>query len=279
MTQEDYYRTLGVGKEASQKTIKEVYRKLALQYHPDKNRGAPEALAKMKEINEAYAVLSDPEKRRRYDALKEEYGSYAYDRFKQRYSEQDIFKGSDINQVFEEMARAFGIRGFGEVFEECYGPGCRTFEFKRPGFFGKGFIFVGPMHRRERGGVDQTGGSVPPQITPGVFGKITGHLLKKMLGLREGEKGKDLFDVISIDPLRTQEGGKFRYIHRKKSKELVVTVPMGLREGQKIRLKGMGEEGKHGGEPGDLYLKVRFKKSLIQRGREVFKSLQSALWK
>ena len=122
MNQGDYYQILEVDRNVTPQTIKEAYRRLAFQYHPDRNRGNPSAVEKMKEINEAYAVLFDPRKRRDYDTLREQYGPYGYDRFKQSYSEQDIFRGSDINQIFEEMARAFGFRSFDEIFKESYSP-------------------------------------------------------------------------------------------------------------------------------------------------------------
>ena len=80
--QEDYYQILGVEREAIPQKIKEAYRKLAFQYHPDNNRGNPAALEKMKKVNEAYAVLSDPRKKESYDALSQEYGPFAYDRFR-----------------------------------------------------------------------------------------------------------------------------------------------------------------------------------------------------
>jgi DnaJ-class molecular chaperone len=265
MNQKDYYQILEVEKEASPQKIKEAYRRLAFQYHPDRNKGNPSAVEKMKEINEAYAVLSDPKKRRDYNTFHEQYGPYGYDRFKQTYSEQDIFRGSDINQIFEEMARAFGFRGFEEVFRESYGQGVHTFEFRRPGVFGKGFIFFGPgfgrSHRRE----------IPAssEILPGVSGKFVRYLLKKTLGMKEPVRGKDLEDVIYLDPRQALEGAKGKYLHRKRSKELIITVPSGMKEGQKIRLKGMGEPGKEGGEPGDLYLKVKIKKPLLQRVREL----------
>jgi DnaJ-class molecular chaperone len=265
MIQKDYYQILEVEKEASSQKIKEAYRRLALQYHPDRNKGNPSAVEKMKEINEAYAVLSDPKKRSDYNSFHEQYGPYGYDRFKQTYSEQDIFRGSDINQIFEEMARAFGFRGFEEVFRESYGQGVHTFEFRRPGVSGRGFIFFGPgFGRRDRQQI-----TVPSEILPGVAGKLVRYLFKKTLGVKEPVKGKDLEDVIYLDPRQALEGARGRYLHRKRSKELIVSVPPGMKEGQKIRLKGMGELGKEGGQPGDLYLKVRIKKPFLQRVREL----------
>lgn len=267
MNKRDYYEILGVDRNATPKAIKEAYRRLAFQYHPDRNRGNPSAVEKMKEINEAYVVLSDPKKRRDYDTFQEKYGPYGYDRFKQSYSEQDIFRGSDINQIFEEMASAFGFRSFDEVFRDSYGQGYRTFEFRRPGVFGRGFIFFGPgFGRRYHQEIPFSS-----EVFPGYLGKFTRYLLKKMLGMREPGRGKDLDDVIYLDPRQAQEGAKGRYFHRKRSKELIITIPPGIKEGQKIRLKGMGKEGRDGGEPGDLYLKVKIKKPLLQRLREILK--------
>lgn len=267
MSQGDYYQILSIDRNATPHTIKEAYRKLAFQYHPDRNKGNPWAVEKMKEINEAYAVLSDPRKRRDYDTLREQYGPYGYDRFKQSYSEHDIFRGSDINQIFEEMARAFGFRGSDEVFRESYGQGYRTFEFRRPGVFGRGFIFFGPGYRRTY----QAEVRPSSEILPGYLGKFTRYLLKNMLGIKEPKRGKDWHDVISFDPLQAQEGGKIKYLHRRRSKELIVTIPPGIREGQKIRLKGMGADGKDGGEPGDLYLSVQIRKPLFQKVRDFLK--------
>ena len=267
MGQKDFYETLGVGQNSSQQEIKEAYRKRAFQYHPDQNKEDPSAVEKMKEINEAYAVLSDSKKRKDYDFTRDQYGSYSYDRFRQSYSEEDIFRGSDINQIFEEMAKAFGFRGFDEVFRESYGQGYRTFEFRRHGVFGRGFIFFGPGLGRKKHG-EIPGSS---QALPGFAGKLARYLLKGTLGLKEPVKGKDLEDTIYLSPQRALEGGKGRYHHRKRSKELMVTLPPAMKEGQKIRLKGMGKEGKDGGEPGDLYLHVKIRKSLLQRLREVLR--------
>jgi DnaJ-class molecular chaperone len=264
---QDYYQILGVDKSATSQTIKEAYRRLAFQYHPDRNKGIPSAVEKMKEINEAYAVLSDPKKKRDYDMLREQYGPHGYDRFKRSYSEKDIFRGSDIEQIFEEMARAFGLRSFDEVFRESYGRGYRTFEFRRPGVFGRGFIFFGPGGRRVYSSETPTSF----KTLPGHLGRFTQILLKKIQGLREPRSGKNWEDVIYLTPQQAREGARGRYNHRRRSKELIITIPPGVREGQKIRLKGMGGEGKEGGERGDLYLKVKIKKSLLQRIRDLFR--------
>jgi len=268
MGQNDYYQILGVDRNATPQAIKEAYRKLAFQYHPDRNKENPSAVEKMKEINEAYAVLSDSRKRKDYDSLREQYGSYGYDRFKQSYSEEDIFRGSDINQIFEEMAKAFGFRGFDEVFRESYGQGYRTFEFRRPGLFGRGFIFFGPGFRRS----SRPEIPVSSEIFHGVAGKFVRYLLKRTFGMREPVKGKDLEDVIYLDPQQALEGAKGKYFHRKRSKELMITIPPGIKEGQKIRLRGMGKEGKDSGDPGDLYLNVKISKPLLQRMKDLLKT-------
>jgi len=269
--QKDYYQVLGVGTDASPQKIKEAYRKLAFQYHPDRNKENPSAVEKMKEINEAYAVLSDPKKKSDYDAFHDQYGPYGYDRFKQRYSEQDIFRGSDINQIFEEMARAFGFRSFEEVFRESYGQGYHTFEFQRPGATGRGFIFFGPLFgSRQDSRRNQQEIPLSSDILPGTLGKVVRYFLKKTLNVTEPHRGKDLEDVIYLDPQQAIAGGKGKYLHRKRSKELIVNIPAGMKGGQKIRLKGMGEPGKDGGDPGDLYLKVKIKKPLLDRVKELF---------
>jgi curved DNA-binding protein len=87
MEQMDYYEILGVPQDATHKQIKEAYRKLAFQYHPDRNKANPESTAKMKSVNEAYAVLSNPSKRRDYDLYRRQFGSSAYGQFRQSYSE------------------------------------------------------------------------------------------------------------------------------------------------------------------------------------------------
>jgi DnaJ-class molecular chaperone len=261
MANKDYYKILGVERDADARKIKEAYRKLAFEYHPDRNKGNAEALEKMKELNEAYAVLSDPGKRSRYDSLSQEYGSNAYDRFRQGYSEEDIFRGSDINQVFEEMAKNFGFRGFNDLFSESQSKGFRTFEFRRPGVFGKGFVFFG-FPRAGQGRA-----SVPPQPgpLPGLFGKLASYLIKKTLGVRAGDREMDRHDVIAIDKEDARQGARVSYVDRGTSRQLIIRIPRDVKEGQTIRLRGVIEDDAGGGGGGDLYLKVRFRKSLSER--------------
>ena len=254
MDQRDYYEILGVPSDANEKQIKAAYRKLAFQYHPDRNTGDPESATKMKAINEAYAVLSNPSKRRDYDSLRQQFGSSAYNRFRSNYTESDIFRGSDINRIFEEMARAFGFRGFDDIFNEAYGEGYRTFEFKRPGFSARGFVFTGPLRR-----------SAQNRTAPFALGKLSRYLIEKLTGIELPQNGTDVTEPIELTPLEAKEGGPYPYYYRKKSKKLVVNLPAGLREDQRIRLAGMGEEGKAGAKPGDLYLKVKVKKPLVQK--------------
>ena len=257
MSQRDYYQILGVDKKAGPKAIKDAYRELAFKYHPDRNKENPQASEEMKYINEAYAVLSDPEKRRDYDRLKQRYGSSAYSQFRSNYSNQDIFSGSDINHIFEEMSKAFGFRNFDDIFKEFYGKEYRTFQFRRPGFFAGGFIFSGSLGK-DRG--------QPPQIpVPDKLKRLSRFLFKSIAGVDLQENGADIRDVIHLSPEQADQGGPFAYFFRKKSKKLVVKIPPGVREGQRIRLAGLGEVGKGGGTPGDLYLEVKIKQPLLQK--------------
>lgn len=261
MSEIDYYEILEVEDNATQAQIKEAYRRLAFQYHPDRNQ-APGSSAKMKSINEAYAVLSNPPKRRDYDAARQQYGSRAYTHFRNAYTDSDIFKGSDINRIFEEMTRAFGFRNFDEIFRETYGEGYRTFEFKRPGFSGRGFIY--------------TGRGDGPQSPPAVLGKLSRYLLRKLTGVDLPEQGADVIETIELTPQEAYDGGPYPFFYKKKSKKLVVKMPSGLREGQRIRLARMGEEGKGGGKRGDLYLKVKIHKPVLERIRDFFSSVKNS---
>jgi len=259
MDSKDYYQILGIDKNATPQQIKQAYRELAIKHHPDRNPSDSGALEKMQAINEAYAVLSNPQKKRDYDALRQQYGSSAYHHFRNSYTEQDIFQGSDIHQIFEEMARSFGIRGFDELFKQFEGQGFRRFETKRPGFYVKGFVFTGWI-----------GGRKPLfHLVQNLYKLLTGGVGSTQLPL----KGKDIDEVIQLQPIHAQQGGPYAYYHKKRDKKLLVKIPPNTRNGQKIRLPGMGEEGRAGGMPGDLFLKLNINRPVLQQAKGFLASL------
>jgi DnaJ-class molecular chaperone len=250
----NYYQQLKVEPDASAHQIKEAYRRLAFEYHPDRNTNDPQAAEKMKAINEAYAVLSDSEKRRQYDGLYARFGDDANSQFRASFSEQDIFRGSDIQYIFEEMARSFGLRGFEDIFKDFYGQGYRSFEFRQPGVFGKGFIFN--SHPGVKAGASKN---------TDLLGGLARRMLNKVVGIYLPQRGSDIRDVIMLQPELASRGGPYAYHHRRLDKKLVVQIPAGVRDGQFIRLNGMGRPGSHGASAGDLLLKVRIKRSLMQK--------------
>ena len=262
MTQADYYQVLKVDQNATATQIKEAYRQLAFKYHPDLNKENPAAAEEMKSINEAYAVLSNPTKKNEYDHLRTQFGSSAYTHFRKNYTEQDIFSGSDINHIFEEMAKAFGLRGSDEIFREFCGRGFQQFEFKRPGIHSRGYVFRGPW---------KTGHQPRVQFPlRGNMGHIVRFMLKKIGGVQLPEDGADIHDNLYLAAQQALQGGPYAYYLRRRSKKLVVKIPPGIRGGQQIRLTGMGEPGKAGGKPGDLLLKVHIRKPLVESIKALF---------
>jgi curved DNA-binding protein len=95
----------------------------------------------MKALNEAYATLSDPVKRGEYDSLRKMCGSSAYEGYRQAHSQEDIFRGSDIEQIFQEFSRSFGFRNADEIFREFYGSGFRSYEYNRSGITFKSYVY------------------------------------------------------------------------------------------------------------------------------------------
>ncbi len=118
MSKRDYYDILGVPRSASKDQIKTEYRKLALKYHPDRNK-SPDAEEKFKEISEAYAILADEEKRTQYD----QFGHAGID---SRYSTEDIFRGVNFDEIFRDLGFGFGGGGFESIFDIFFGGGRRA---------------------------------------------------------------------------------------------------------------------------------------------------------
>lgn len=210
----DYYETLGVPKSATAEQIKKAYRKLALKYHPDKNNGDKESENKFKQISEAYAVLSDTEKRRQYDT----YGSAG---FHQRYTQEDIFRNFDINDILRQFG--FGSQSFNQSSFRA-GTGGPSSGFNS--FFGGGSSGHG-------GGCG--GGCAQPVKGP----DITYQLVVSLEDVLHGAEKQIT--------LRTNG----------RSENVSVKVPRGIEEGKKLRLKGKGGPSPAGGAPGDLYLKIQ----------------------
>lgn len=269
MTSKDYYEVLGVTENASAEEIKKAYRSLAFKYHPDKNPGSEEM---MKSINEAYAVLANPEKRKEYDGFRSTYGSQAREQFRQGYSDQDIFRGTDINAIFEEMSRAFGFTRPEDLFTRgtFYGQNYRTFVFRGPGFFSRGYVYTGPIGRRAQsaGAGAEAGQHRGNPLLQKILLKAAQRLqsdIARKYGIPV--RGKDLDGVLEIAPGDAVAGNKVPYKVRQGSlsRDLLVRIPPGTVDGRVLKLTGMGEEGTNGGERGDLYLKVRIKESLIKK--------------
>jgi curved DNA-binding protein len=209
-----YYKTLGVEKSDSADAIKKAYRKLALKYHPDKNPDNKEAEAKFKKISEAYAVLSDPKKRQEYDT----YGSAG---FQQRYSQEDIFQGFDLNDILNQF-------GFG-------GGSFRTGTF-RTHTGGGGANPFGDLFGQAGGG--GCGGGCRPQP--------------------QTVKGEDHTYELSVSLEDVLNGANKNIALRQSgcTQNISVKVPKGIESGKRLRLTGKGAPSNSGGSPGDLYLKI-----------------------
>jgi curved DNA-binding protein len=219
MSEKDYYKTLGVEKKASEEEIKKAYRKMAMKYHPDRNKGDKKAEDKFKELSEAYAVLSDKEKKKQYDT----YGSAG---FQQRYSQEDIFQGFDFSNLFRE----FGIGG---GFENIFG--------QRGGHPGGGGGYK--THTFNRGGPSFDYGD--PYANYGGAGRTY--------------RGADQMYELSITLKEAALGAEkqLSFPSGKKTEKVMVKIPAGITTGKKLRIPGKGEEGTAGGQAGDLFIQIK----------------------
>lgn len=253
----DYYEVLGVAKGASDDELKKAYRKQAKKYHPDLHPGDKEAEAKFKEVNEAYAVLSDPEKKSRYDqyghaGVDPNFGAGGFGGGFDGFDFGDIFsdifgggfgggrrrngpvRGADVRQVvdisFEEAA--FGCKKKMTLTQQEKCPTCRGSGAK-PG--------TQPVTCSKCGG----SGQVKTQTrTP----------LGYMTNVTTCPQCRGTGTIIS-DPCRDCHGsGKIR-----KSKTIEIDIPAGIDNGQTMQLGGKGEPGERGGPNGDLLITVRVK--------------------
>jgi molecular chaperone DnaJ len=256
----DYYEVLGVQKKASKDQIKDAYRKLAMQFHPDRNKDAG-AEEKFKEISEAYAVLSDDQKRQQYDNL-------GHQGFDQRYKQEDIFRGADFDSIFRDM-------GFSDIFRSFFGgESFSGYEERNRGQdlaynleitleeAAKGTEKEIEIPRTERCEVCGGSGANPgtsAKVCPrcGGAGKIqnmrkAGFAMYVQVTACPTCKGKG---KIIDTPCNTCHGSGIVRRRRK----ITVKVPKGIDEGYQLRLRGEGEMAANNGEPGDLYVVVHVK--------------------
>ena len=217
----DYYEILGVDRNATPAQLKKKYRQLALKVHPDRNKGNKDAEERFKGINEAYAVLGDPEKRKNYDT----FGSA---KFHERFNQEDIFRGFDIGDILKD----FGFTT-DDVFSSVFGS----------------------RGRRKKQG---QGGSSPFGPQAGSFQDFFGRSRPSGNSSPTPPRGADLSMDLSIS-LEEEASGVTRNIGLTRGgrpEQLAVKVPAGATEGTKLRLAGKGEPGPAGGAPGDLYITV-----------------------
>lgn len=260
MAKKDFYQILGVDKKASADDLKKSYRKLAMQYHPDKNPGNKEAEAKFKEISEAYDILKDDQKRA------------AYDRFGHGAFEGGGF-GAGGGRGGGNPFGGGGAGGFSDIFEEMFGD------------------FMGAQQGRARGGnsAAQRGADVSYEMEVTLEEAFKGKEAPIKVsvwqscgtcsgsGAEKGSKADTCDTCRGVGRVRAQQG--FFTVERtcpscggagqtiknpckscsgsgrtRKEKTLSVSIPSGIEDGTRIRLSGEGEAGVRGGQPGDLYV-------------------------
>jgi DnaJ-class molecular chaperone len=231
----DYYEVLGVSRTAGEDEIKRAYRKQARKYHPDVNPGDKTAEEKFKEINEAYDVLSDPEKRKRYDALGPNWKAGEEFRPPPNWQGADAtFQYRDFTDMFSGAQRA---GGFSDFFEALFGA--------RAG--------AGAGARRA-GGFSMRGQDVEAEMPLTLEEAHRGG--KRTISLQLAETCPDCGGTGSRDrraPCHACHGaGAIR-----RPRSLEVAIPKGVRDGSVIRLAGQGEPGTAGAPRGDLFLRVR----------------------
>ena len=271
MAAKDYYDVLGVQKGATKDQIKDAYRKLALQFHPDRNK-SPEAEERFKEISEAYAVLSDDEKRRQYDSFGRE-GVY------QRYSQEDIFRGVNFGEFF----RGMGF-GFDDIFSQFFGGG------RGRASRGEDLTYHVQMNLEDLV-ADSTreieiprtemcstcgGSGAKPGTSPrtcavcggtGQVQKVQSAGFARLVRVTACDRCRGR--GYTIDSPCTDCKGRGVLERRRK---ISLVIPGGLDDGHTLRLRGEGDAGENGTPPGDLYIlvNVRPHRTFMREGNDIY---------
>lgn len=222
MEYKDYYKILGVNRDVSEKEIKRAYRRLARQFHPDVNPGDKQAEEKFKEINEAYEVLGDSEKRAKYDQL-----GASWQQWQRTGRDSGQF---DWSQWFAGGPRGTRVEWSGDLGDLFGGAGAGAFS----DFFSA--IFGGPGGARRTSPRDD---------------------LFRRQSARRATRGQHVEAAVEIT-LEEAFHGAARVLERE-GRRIRVKIPPGVRSGSKVRITGKGKPGYRGGSPGDLYLNVTVK--------------------
>ena len=305
----EYYEILGVAKSATPVEIKKAYRKLALKYHPDKNDGDKAAEEKFKEISEAYAVLSDPEKKKQFDT----YGSA---NFHQRYSQEDIFRNFDITDILRQFNFGGGAQqgahfrskmgGNGGQFsffgqdmgrQGCGSGGCSQPAKGQDLTYQITVTLEDVMHGADRNITLRTNGAaqnVSVKIPKGIEAGKKLRLKEKGGASPVGGPPGDLFLKVDIAPHNrfTREGddlvieklisyseaclGTKVEVETLDGKKFAVTIPPGSVNESRLRLKSHGLPAGPLGDRGDMYVRlgVEVPKELSQEQEELIRELQ-----
>ena len=243
----DYYKTLGVSRSASEKEIKSAYRRLARKYHPDVNPGDKSAEDKFKEIGEAYEVLSDPEKRRRYNQFGAGWQRGAASR-----------AAGGVPPNWQEVLRQARGRNAGR---RPAGPGAGPPIDFETAADGMGEFFEGLFGRTARPGAR------PASTRP--------------------RAGEDLEQEIAVTLEEAYHGGSREFVidvpdasGKPKREHIEVKIPPGIQEGKRLRVAGKGHPGINGGPRGDLFLKMRIPPHprFERRGDDLYTDVEVLLW-
>ena len=255
----DYYEVLGVAKDADDATIKKAFRKMAKKYHPDTNQGDEEAAEKFKEVNEAYAVLSDPEKRKQYD----QFGHAAFDQTAG--GGAGGFGGFGGFDFGGDMGDIFGdLFGFGSGRRSSYNGPAKGANLRASIRITFEEAVFGTEKEIELNLKDECtdchGSGAKPGTSPETCTKCNGRG-------RIVTRQQSMFGMVQSEQVCPECGGRGKVIKYKcpkcsgtgytsSRKKIQISVPAGIDDGQSIRIRGKGEPGRNGGERGDLLVEV-----------------------
>ena len=306
MEYKDYYKILGLDKNASDDEIRKAYRKLAKKYHPDKNPNDSSAEAKFKEVSEAYEVLKDPEKRKKYDRLGANWKQYQhageenedwFKHFNQNRQDSGYQFSGNINDIFGNVG------GFSDFFESFFGSGDKfsgTSAFSNSPQKGRDYeaeltISLEEAHKGTEKQFTIDGKTLIVKITPGT---VDGKKLRlKNLGgqgIRGGEKGdlylkiqikkhpdferkeNDLYYNLDVDLYTALLGGK-KEIITLDGKRININIPKGTDNGTVLKIKGMGMNKPDSANRGDLFIRIyiHIPQNLTDEERKLFEKLKS----